>query len=171
MKTINWLRGIIESGLLCEEYTELVSKAKGKKALFDIVCDSNGVRFLCEMRAKGFPLDYEVIQEEFGRYINGRCKPEYETPLTNGKYTSALYCGVNNNDVETLVDTTLACFLSCEGVVRIAPYNVARICLDTNSKIKLIVPPSSKVYVELWGEASITTTKEERERVTIKVFG
>ena len=66
MKTLDWIRNeIMANGLLCEEYTERVRNAKSKKQLFEICCDANGARFLPEMRAKGYPLDYDVIHEEF----------------------------------------------------------------------------------------------------------
>lgn len=167
MKTIDWLRGIIESGLLCEEYTNKANKVKGKKALFDLVCDSNGVSFLCEMRAKGFPLDYDVIKEEFGRYINGKCKPSFETPTMTSTYTSSLYCNLGGEEA-IVVDTTLACLLGCECEVRIAPFNFSRICLDQNSKIKLFCPPTSKVIIETWGEEDLITIVEGEDRVRIR---
>ena len=113
MKTMNWLKNeIMANGLLCAEYAERVRNAKSKKRLFDIVCDANGVSWLPEMRAKGFPLEYQTIHEEFGRYVNGKCKPEYESPITGGSYSSALYCQYNEVK-DIVVDTTLACFLSC----------------------------------------------------------
>lgn len=60
MRFSEWINKIIESGLLCEAYTDKVEEAKSKKRLMDIVLDSNGQSYLCEMQAKGMALPYET---------------------------------------------------------------------------------------------------------------
>lgn len=166
MKVLDYISNIEASGLLCEEYAERVRNAKSKKRLFDLVCDANGVSWLPEMRAKGFPLEYQTIHEEFGRYINGKCKPEYESPVTGGSYSSALYC--QHNDVKDIVvDTTLACFLSCINEVWIQPFNVARIVVDEECFLKLHCPENAKCVVEIYGKGEVAVV-EGADRVRIR---
>jgi hypothetical protein len=166
MKTLDWIRNeIIGNGLLCAEYAEKVRNAKSKKQLFDICADANGASFLPEMRAKGYPLPYEVVWDEFGRYINGNYKPVFSTPL-GGEYTSAIYCQAN--DVKDIVvDTTLACFLSCMNEVWIQQFNVARIVVDENCFLKLHCPANSKCVVEIYGGGEVAVVEGE-ERVKIR---
>lgn len=168
MKTLDWIRQeIMANGLLCEEYTERVRNAKSKKQLFEICCDANGARFLPEMRAKGYPLDYDVIHEEFGRYINGQYKPEFESPSGLASYTSAIYC--QHNDVKDIVvDTTIACFLACDNEVWISPFNIARICVDANCHLKIHCPQNASLVVEYWGDDDIIEIVEGKDRIKIK---
>lgn len=166
MKTLNWLKNeIMANGLLCSEYAERVRHAKSKKQLFDICADANGVSFLPEMEDKGFPLPYETVWEDFGRYINGKYKPAFSAPL-GGEYTSAIYCQAH--DVKDIVvDTTLACFLSCINEVWIQQFNVARIVVDTKCFLKLHCPANSKCVVEIYGDGEVEVVEGE-ERVKIR---
>ena len=166
MKTTDWLKNeIMANGLLCSEYAERVRNAKSKKQLFDACADANGVSFLAEMREKGHPLAYEIIWEDFSRYINGKYKPSFSTPL-GGEYTSAIYCQAN--DVKDIVvDTTLACFLSCINEVWIQQFNVARIVVDSNCFLKVHCPHNSKAVIEVYGEGEVEIV-EGLDRVKIK---
>lgn len=166
MKTIDWLKNeIIGNGLLCAEYAEKVRNAKSKKQLFDICADANGISFIPEMADKGRVLAYETVWEDFGRYINGKYKPVFSTPL-GGEYTSAIYCQAN--DVKDIVvDTTLACFLSCINDVWIQQFNVARIVVDENCFLKLHCPANSKCVVEIYGKGEVEVV-EGAERVKIR---
>jgi hypothetical protein len=168
MKTLDWLRQeIMANGLLCEEYAERVRNAKSKKQLFEICCDANGVSFLPEMTAKGYSLDYELIWAEFDRYINGKYKPEFESPLTGDSYTSAIYC--QYNDVKDIVvDTTLSCFLACDNEVWIRPFNIARICVDANCHLKIHCPQSSSLVVEYWGDDDMIEIAEGEDRIRVR---
>ena len=168
MKVLDYISEIEASGLLCEEYAERVRSAKSKKRLFDIVCDANGVSWLPELREKGFPIDYSIAHEEFGRYINGKCKPEFESP-TGGTYTSAFYCQYNEVS-DIVVDTTLACFLGCINDVWIAPFNVARIVLDGNTDLNLHCPDNASCVVECYGNANVDII-EGADRVRIRRMG
>ena len=166
MKTLNWLKNeIMANGLLCSEYAERVRHAKSKKQLFDICADANGISFLPEMEDKGIPLSYETVWEDFGRYINGKYKPAFSAPL-GGEYTSAIYCQAN--DVKDIVvDTTLACFLSCINKVYIQPFNVTRLVVDQNSAIKVYCPQNSKAVIEVYGDGEVEVA-EGADRVRIK---
>lgn len=163
---MDWLKNeIMANGLLCSEYAERVRNAKSKKQLFDACADANGVSFLAEMREKGHPLAYETIGEDFSRYINGKYKPSFSTPL-GGEYTSAIYCQAN--DVKDIVvDTTLACFLSCINEVWIQQFNVARIVVDSNCFLKVHCPHNSKAVIEVYGEGEVEIV-EGLDRVKIK---
>ena len=160
MKTIDWLNNIIKDGLLCDRYITKVYEAKSKKQLFNIICDANGVSFLPEMREKGYPLEYDVIEDEFGKYINGRCCPEYTTVI--GKYSSALYCRYNK---ELLLETTIACFCGCELDITIPQYSYSTIYIDQNSKVRVHVKDNSHCKIYLWGECSVD--KDENSKVVI----
>lgn len=166
MKTLDWLNNdIIGNGLLCEEYTERVRESISKKQLFEVCADANGVSFLAEMRAKGYPLDYEIIREDFRRYINGNYKPVFKAPL-GGEYTSAIYCQTDDV-VNIVVDTTLACFLSCINKVYIQPFNVARLVVDQNSAIKVYCPQNAKAVIEVYGDGEVEIA-EGADRVRVK---
>lgn len=167
MKTLDWLKNeIIGNGLLCDDYAEKVRKAKSKKQLFEICCDANGVNFLTEMASKKHPLPYEAVWEDFGRYINGRYKPEFESPLSDGTYTGAIYC--QHHDVKDIVvDTTVACFLGCINEVWIQQFNIARIVVDGASFLKLHCPQNARCVVEVYGEGEVNVVEGE-DRVRIK---
>ena len=69
MRFSEWINKIIESGLLCEAYTDKVEEAKSKKRLMDIVLDSNGQSYLCD------PLEGRLVAadfQHFGKQIRGR---------------------------------------------------------------------------------------------------
>jgi hypothetical protein len=167
MKTLDWLNNdIIGNGLLCGEYTERVRKSMSKKQLFEVCADANGVTFLAEMRAKGHPLPYEVIREDFEKYINGKHKPVYGN-LVGRHYTSAIYCMANFVENNILVDTTLACFLCCVNVVYIKSFNFARIVVDQNSKIKVYCPDNANAVIEVFGDGVVDVV-EGADRVRIK---
>lgn len=162
MKTLDWLNNnIIGRGLLCDEYIEKVRSAKSKKQLFEICADSNGVSFLAEMRAKGCPLPYETIWEDFERYINGKYKPEFEEG-----YTSSIYCQANDAK-DIIVDTTVVCFLSCINEVHIKPFNITRIVVDQNCVLKIFCPPNTKATIEVYGDGEVYIM-EGIDRVKIK---
>lgn len=168
MKTLDWLKNeILANGLLCEEYAERVRKAKSKKQLFEICSDANGVAFLPEMRAKGYPLPYDTIWEDFERYINGRYKPKFESPITGGTYTSAIYCQCNDRK-DIVVDTTAACFLQCDNEVWVHPLHMAKICVDANCHLKIHCPQSSSLVVYYWGDESTIEIVEGWNKVTLR---
>lgn len=138
LKTIEWINNeIVANNLICDEIDK-IRAAKSKKQLFEVCCGAKGIDFLPMMRSKGHPLSYDVINEEFGRYINGKHKPDFG-------YTSAIYCKHNEN---IHIDTTVVCLLSCDCELIVAENNVTQIVVDQNSKIRIFCPKSSKVIVE-----------------------
>lgn len=142
----DWIKKIIDSGNLCEGYTEKVSEAESNRKLMDIVLDANGISYLCEMQKKGIPLPYEIINTRFGAYINGRYKAQFANDKGNG-YTSSLYCATTE---DVVIDTTIACLLGCTCKVSIPPNAFVRLYCDKNCDLIIDCPASSKLIVDYW---------------------
>ena len=147
-----WINKVIESGNLCGEYKDKVDDAKSKKQILDIVLDANGSSFLQEMQAKGMPLPYETINNEFRSYINGRYKAEFKNDKGNG-YSSSLYCCYAED--ELLIDTTLTTMLGCNTDVYIRNNDFVKIYADKNCELHISCPESSRCIVEYWDGARI----------------
>lgn len=153
METLKWIDRIIEQGLLCKTYISKVLRANSKKQLFEICADANGVSFLCEMREKGYPLDYSIIKKEFGNYINGAYKPFYGEK-ENG-YNSSIYCDYNYPNEITL-DTTCTCLLNCNTTIRIPRGMCGHIFIDGNCNLEIDNEDMiGKIYVNVWGDAKV----------------
>ena len=168
MKTLDWLKNeIMANDLLCEEYTERVREAKSKKRLFEICADSNGVSFVPQMRAKGHPLEYDIVWEDFERYINGKYKPEFTSPITGGTYTSAIYCQYNN-EKDIVIDTTVASILGCDNEVWVSPLHLAKICVDQNCHLKIHCPQNSSLVVYYWCDDANIEVVEGKDRVSLR---
>ena len=149
----DWIDKVIDSGNLCEEYTDKVHEAKSKKALMDIVLDANGSKFLVDMDEHGFPLPYDTIKREFGAYINGRYVSEYTTK-NGGHYNSSIYCCYEES--ECLVDTTVATMLGCKTNVRLKDNSYVFIYADKNCDLTIHIQESARCKVEYWGDAKIS---------------
>lgn len=163
MRFSEWINKIIESGLLCEAYTDKVEEAKSKKRLMNIVLDSNGQGWLPEMQAKGMALPYETIVTEFKSYINGRYKAEF----SKGDrifYTSCLYCCY---DESVDVDTTATVLLGCKCVVNIKDWDFVKLYVDTNCDITINCPKNARCLVESWGNAKISVNSPKSDNITI----
>lgn len=163
MKFSEWITKVIESGLLCETYTDKVEEAKTKKRLMDIVLDSNGQSWLPEMQAKGMALPYETIVTEFKSYINGRYKAEFSKG-DKVFYTSCLYCCYDDS-VE--VDTTATVLLGCKCDVNIKDWDFVKLYVDTNCDITINCPENARCLVESWGNAKISVNSRKSDNVTI----
>ena len=145
-----WLQKVISTGNLCDFYKEKALDATSKLSLMRLCLDANGCSYLCEMQAKGYPLSYETIKREFGAYINGRYIAEYKNDKGNG-YTSAIYCNVD--DIE--VNTTLTTLMGCNCDVWVGQNDFVRLYADSNTSIVLHCPPSSRCIIECWGDAKV----------------
>lgn len=163
MKFSEWITKVIESGLLCEAYTDKVEEAKTKKRLMDIVLDSNGQSYLCEMQAKGMALPYETITTEFKSYINGKYKAEFSKG-DRVFYTSCLYCCYDDS---VDVDTTATVLLGCKCDVNIKDWDFVKLYVDTNCDITINCPENARCLVESWGNAKISVNSRKSENVTI----
>lgn len=154
MKFKEWLDRIIDAGLLCGAYQSKTLDAKSKKHLMDIILDSNGASYLCEMQAKGFELPYETILKEFGKYINGKYIAEYKNDKGNG-YTSSVYCCYSDNN-GIHIHTTSTTILGCKTNVFIKPFDFVQIYADKKSKLEIHCPDTSRVKIDYWDGAIIT---------------
>lgn len=168
MKFKEWLDRIIDAGLLCGAYQDKTLDAKSKKHLMDVVLDSNGVSYLCEMQAKGYPLPYETILREFGNYINGRYIAEFKNDKGNG-YTSTIYCCYSDTDTIE-IKTTATTILGCKSKVRIAENTFVVIYADTNCELEVMCPESSRVSLHCYGDAKITLSQEDGKRGHVDVI-
>ena len=157
MLTINYITEARNNGLLCDEYYEKVNGSKSKKDLFRICADANGFKWLPQLSLKGHELPYDVIEDEFGAYINGKYKPEYEKDGIS--FSSAIYC---RYDQEVILDTQLACFLGCRCRITVADYNIAKISVDDKSDIEIYCPPTSAIEVLEYGDATIKYPKDSK---------
>lgn len=166
MKTTLWLnQDIIPNGLICDELYKLWGM-RSKKQIFEVCCGAKGIDFLPLMRAKGHPLEYEVIKEEFGRYINGQHKPEFKKEGADHGYTSAIYCQYEEDKV--YVDTTATCFLDCHLDVYVEPNHFAKIIADQNCHLRIHCPESARAVVEHWGDVRTVEIIEGKEHVRLK---
>ena len=150
MEFHEWLNTCIKTGNLCDVYKDKALDAKSKLALMRLALDANGSSYLCEMQAKGYPLSYETICNRFRSYINGRYVAEYKNERGNG-YTSAIYCNVD--DIE--VNTTLTTIMGCKCDVWVGENDFVRLYVDSNSDIVLHIPKSSRCIIDYWGDAKI----------------
>lgn len=160
----DWLDTIIEKGVLCDEYKEKVQKALNKKELMDIVLDANGVSWIPEQIAKGRCVSYEAMHKEFWPFLNGRYKAKFQQET--GEYTSSMYVNIGN----IVVDTTLCCLLDIQGDVEIAKNHVAKIYLDQNCDVRIIVPETSKCIVYYFVGAKIRNFKELKKHRGVYVW-
>lgn len=143
----DWIKKIVNANKLCASYYNKVNKSMSNKQLMDIVTDSNGMTYLCEMQAKGFPLPYEVITSRFSSFINGRYTAEHNSK--NGRlYTSQIYCCYQGK-IE--MKDTLLTLLGCTCSVYVAENHICQIYLDKNCDVIIACPSSSKAIVHYWG--------------------
>ena len=149
-----WVNTAIESGCMCEGYSNMVSSAKSKLQMMRIVLDANGIGYLQEMQGKGHGLPYETILSELKRYINGNYIAEFRNERGNG-YTSTMYCCYSDGNRIDVV-TTLATFLGCSNVeLHIAENNFAHIYLDKNCDVSIHCPISARCIIDYWDGAIV----------------
>lgn len=149
-----WVNTAIESGCMCEGYSNMVSSAKSKLQMMRIVLDANGIGYLQEMQENGHSLPYETILSEFKRYINGNYIAEFRNERGSG-YTSTMYCCYSDGNRIDVV-TTLATFLGCSNVeLHIAENNFAHIYLDKNCDVSIHCPISARCIVDYWDGAIV----------------
>lgn len=157
----SWLNKLYDSGELCAEYKRMADDSADKRQLVDIAMDANGMKYLCEMRSKGFELPYDFITKNFAPYINGRYTATTRSKNGKGSYTSAIYCKCEH---PVLVETTITTFLGCECDAYIKPNTIAIIYADSNCKITLHCPKTSRAYLDYWGNADIEADNNVKVR-------
>ena len=134
MKVHEWIKKMVDAGFTCDAYTGKLNSSVSKKDIIDVCLDANGITFLCDMQAKGFPLPYENILREYGAYINGRYKAVYKDENGKQLYTSCMYIGV---DTSIVVDTTVTVLFDCKGVVEVPADKHAILVLGYGSDISI----------------------------------
>ena len=115
---------------MCDKYKDKFGRAISKRDMFNIMCDINGLGYLCgiDESNKHYVLPYEEMVNKFGSYINGA----YIANLDG--YTSKLYCCYC--DTEPIkADTSLLGIFGCGDVTVNVPDNaICRLYLDRNSR-------------------------------------
>lgn len=166
MNFSDWLNNeILAGGFICAEYAERVRGAKSKKELFDICCDTNGLRFIPEMSSKGHPLSYGAIIKEFGSYINGRYVFRKEDTDGHQGYSSAIYCQYRGGIV---VDVNGICLLACNCSIYLNPYTFNYIVVDQSSDARIYTAEGSETMVIKYTGANVRVFGEHPETVKIK---
>lgn len=162
-----WINKVIQSGNLCSGYTGKVSSANSKLQLVRIVLDANGVSYLPEMDAKGFPLPYDTILKEFKNYINGNYTAMFSNDKGHG-YSSSLYCCYAGGN-EINVDSTLSVYLGCSNVtLKIRENDFVYLYIDKNCDLSIECPESSKCLIDYWEGANIDTSKSKGNIILTK---
>lgn len=160
MKTLDWLNDEITQGAVCEAYTEKAKSCQSKKQLFDLACDINGSIYLCE----SLSLDLKVIEREFSKYINGKCKNTLANN-TDDIYTSAIYCNYTGN---VYADTTITTFLGCTANVELEEYTSAFVFVDGKSDLVVYCPSTSMARIEVYNGGKVKAIGEGRIKVKYK---
>lgn len=159
MKVLDWINSISQRNLICQDYLDRLGNVKTKKQFMDIALDPNGAWLICKMRTLNRPLPYEVIHEEFGRYINANYIKD------DKGYTSSLYCQYNQMSLEPF--TTFVILLDCHTEIYINPLDVTKVLLDSNCDVKIYCPSSSICYIDYFEGAKIEIIEGE-DRVNLK---
>lgn len=153
MEFKDWISEVRGNGLLCASYSEKVDNAKSKKQLLDVVLDSNGVSFLCEMDSHGLALPYETILKSFSSYVNGRYVSEHKNDKGNG-YNSCIFCCYSDSDTIE-INTTLTTLLGCSTDIYIKDNDFCKIYADKNCNLRIHCPITSRCIVEYWKGAKV----------------
>ena len=115
---------------MCDKYKDKFGRAISKRDMFNIMCDINGLGYLCgtDPANEHYVLPYEEMVNKFGSYINGA----YIANLDG--YTSKIYCCYC--DTEPIeADTSLIGIFGCGDVTVNVPDNaICRLYLDRNSR-------------------------------------
>ena len=98
--------------------------------------------------SKSGDLPYDSIKREYARYING----QYVRRGEDGHgYTSEMWIDVKDKDIE--VSTTAIMMLRCKNVVlRVPEMSICAIYVDSESKIEIDCPSTSRAYVYCFGD-------------------
>ena len=131
METINWINKLVEEGSVCKEYADRIKEAKSKKDFFDFACEVDGAKFLTKQSWLRKDLPLESIAKDFKNFINGKCKPELKGKISDGTYTSSLYCLYNE---DLVLDTTVTVLLGYCGKVTVRENSTVIIVADNNTE-------------------------------------
>lgn len=143
-------------GNVCERYRGMLASAVGRRGLIDVMLTAEGAEFMANQSEWGVGVPYDVLRNEFGRYINGKYVYEDESG-----YTSECYVGAGFGVVPLRCTQTM--FLGYVGEVHIGEGEFRRIVVDAMSEIRLVMGKGSRVraymakggYVDVEGEGKI----------------
>ena len=143
----DWLENKMRRGDVCYNYMRAISSCKNRQQFFELCLDVNGMDFLCDMSKSG-DLPYDSIKQEYARYING----QYVRKGEDGHgYTSEMW--IDEKDREIEVSTTAIMFMRCKNViVKVPEMSICAIYVDSESKIDIDCPSTSRAYVYCFGD-------------------
>ena len=134
METINWINKLVEEGSVCKEYADRIKEAKSKKDFFDFACEVDGAKFLTKQSWLRKDLPLESIAKDFKNFINGKCKPELKGKISDGTYTSSIYCLYNE---DLVLDTTVTVLLGYCGKITVRENSTVIIIADNTTEFCL----------------------------------
>lgn len=120
MTGLGQFRVMAEKHGICEMAREW-DACKSKKQLMDLALTIRGTQYLWKAMREGWGPSQELIQNEFAPFINGGYIRRQDG------YTSAIYCGVNPNEIT--VDTTVALIIGHKGDIIIPRNHLCEIYL------------------------------------------
>ena len=149
-----WIEGVW--GNVCEAYRGKLAAAVGRRGLIDVMLTAEGAEFMANQSEFGVGVPYDLLREEFGRYVNGGYVYEDERGYTSECYVGSVYGVVTLRCTQTM-------FLGYVGEVHIGEGEFRRIVVDAMSEIRLVMGKGSRVrayvskggYVEKIGEGEI----------------
>lgn len=161
-----YTKGLVEKGLLCQEYADKMNACIGKYAAFSLLCDANGCHYFLQLNEKGVDTPYNQLASVFLPYINGRCKVEYKDEEGKVKYTSAMYVSFGDDIV---CDTTILTVLFCKCIVRVVKNGFSRIYIDRNSKCEIVLDENAmaEVYVADGGGCHYDPRYDYEKRIKV----
>ena len=100
----NSIQGKIEHALCSEYQRDWKNCKEDKEKLFCLALRRQSIPYLMTYSHRGMGLSQEYLEEEYKDYINAMYIAK-DVDGVEGDYTSALYVGDNNEDIETTQDT------------------------------------------------------------------
>ena len=134
METINWINKLVEEG--------------SKKDFFDFACEVDGAKFLTKQSWLRKDLPLESIAKDFKNFINGKCKPELKGKISDGTYTSSLYCLYNE---DLVLDTTVTVLLGYCGKITVRENSTVIIIADNTTEFCLDCDTSKGSKAMMYG--------------------
>lgn len=164
MLFLDWLNSVVSDGLVCDKYTEIISKAKSKKQFMDACLTADGVSFISQLCLKGKAMPYEMIMKEFCPFVNGRYVKVNETE-SGGTYTASLWCCFGE-DMKINANATTMAVMGCDTTIVIPKNWCVKIFADNNCRLVIRCPNTSRCIVEYCDGAKVEVV-ENHDRVKL----
>lgn len=161
---------LVDKGLLCGEYANMVLSSLGKYTVYSLLCDANGAHFFLLLDSKGVETPYNSIASIFAKYINGQCKVAYKAENGREKYTSTMYV-LYDGEIEC--NTTILTLLGCNAKVRVEDNGFSRIYIDAKSSCDIILGDGARaeVYVADGGIFRYDAEYDSQKRIKVYEYG